>query len=70
MKQADRIMDYIERFGSISSWEAYSDLGVTQLGARIFELKQRGVEFTKERVSTKNRFGEATHFDRYMFKEA
>lgn len=29
--QKERVMDYIIQFGSISSWEAYKDLGITQL---------------------------------------
>jgi len=43
--QKERILDYIKQFGSISSWEAYSDLGITQLGARIDQLKKEGYEF-------------------------
>ncbi len=38
--QKERIIEYIREFGSISSWEAYSDLGITQLGARIDQLKK------------------------------
>lgn len=29
--QKQRVIDYIKEFGSISSYEAYKDLGVTQL---------------------------------------
>ena len=63
--QRDRVLQYIKDFGSITSWEAYSERGITQLGARIFELKDRGYNFEKERVNTKNRYGDQTHFDRY-----
>jgi len=63
--QRDMVLKYIQDFGSISSWEAYQELGITQLGTRIFELKARGYVFEKERVNTKNRYGKATHFDRY-----
>lgn len=38
--QKDRIINYIRQFGSITSWEAYQDLGVMQLGARIDQLKK------------------------------
>lgn len=31
MSQKERILNYIKEFGSISSWQAYSDLGITQL---------------------------------------
>ena len=41
ISQKDRIINYIREFGSISSWEAYADLGITQLGARIDQLKKR-----------------------------
>lgn len=63
--QRDKILNYIQQFGSITSWQAYSDLGVTQLGARIFELKELGYEFTKTRIATVNRLGEKTHYDEY-----
>jgi hypothetical protein len=67
--QCQKILDYIHRYGSITSWQAYADLGITQLAARIFNLKERGYEFETERVNTKNRMGEATHYDIYRLKE-
>ena len=63
--QKDRIINYIREFGSISSWEAYSDLGVTQLGARIDQLKKEGYEFKTEWETSKNRFGEPVSYKRY-----
>ena len=63
--QKDRIINYIRQFGSISSWEAYSDLGITQLGARIDQLKKEGYEFKTEWESNTNRFGEKTEYKRY-----
>ena len=68
LTQCDRIIDYLKRYGSITSWQAYADLGITQLGARIFNLKERGYEFETERVNTKNRMGEKTHYDVYRLK--
>lgn len=67
--QRDRVLDYIRQFGSISSWEAYKDLGVTQLATRISELKNKDYKFRKERVKTTTRFGVKTHFDRYFLVE-
>ena len=63
--QKDLILKYIKDFGSISSWEAYKDLGITQLGARIFELKEKGYVFKKERVKRLNRYGREIAFDKY-----
>lgn len=66
--QRDKVLGYIKQFGSITSWQAYSDLGVTQLGARIYELKEQGYIFSKTRVNTTNRLGEKTHYDEYRLE--
>ena len=63
--QRDRVLQYIKEFGSITSWQAYAELGCTQLATRISELKERGYEFTKKRISTQNRYGDKTHYDEY-----
>lgn len=67
--QRDRVLQYIRDFGYITSWDAYKDLGISQLGARIFELKERGYVFEKTRIETKNRYGEKTHYDEYRLSE-
>lgn len=63
--QKDRILQYIREFGSISSWEAYSELGITQLGARIDQLKKEGYQFKTEWESGANRYGEKVDYKRY-----
>ena len=67
--QRDMVLQYIHDFGFITSWQAYQDLGISQLATRIFELKERGYVFTKKRVSTKNRYGKPTHYDEYRLAE-
>lgn len=67
--QCQRILDYMKQYGSITSWEAYRDLSITQLGARLFELKKQGYLFEKERIATTNRMGEKTHYDKYRLVE-
>lgn len=69
ISQKDRIINYIRQFGSISSWEAYQDLGITQLGARIDQLKKEGYKFKTEWESNKNRFGEKTDYKRYFLED-
>ena len=64
--QRDRVLQYIHDFGHITSWDAYKDLGISQLGARIFELKRRGYIFQTERVKTVNRYNQPTHYDKYF----
>ena len=67
--QKDRIVNYIRQFGSITSWEAYQDLGVMQLGARIDQLKKEGYEFKTKWETKKNRFGEPVSFKRYYLED-
>ena len=69
ISQKDRIINYIREFGSISSFEAYADLGITQLGARIDQLKKEGYEFKTEWESNTNRFGEKTDYKRYYLAD-
>lgn len=67
--QKELIIKYLKDFGFISSWEAYAELGITQLGARIFELKEKGYVFKKERVKRLNRYGRKIAFDKYSLAE-
>ena len=69
ISQKQRIINYIREFGSITSYEAYSDLGITQLGARIDQLKKEGYEFKIEWESNTNRFGERTDYKRYYLAD-
>ena len=67
--QCERIIDYINRFGSISTLEAFNDLGVARLASRIHDLKGQGYEFKSEIKSRRNRFGETTHFKVYSLAD-
>ena len=69
MGQKQRVMDYIKVVGSISSMEAFQDLGITRLSDVIFRLKKDGYEFDTVTEKSRNRFGETTSFARYSLKE-
>lgn len=69
LTQRDKVLSYIRQFGFITSWQAYQDLGITQLATRIYELKELGYKFTTTRIKTKNRLGENTHYDEYRLVE-
>lgn len=65
MTQKERIVQYLDDFGSITTMEAFSDLGITRLASRIHELVRNGLPIKKEMVSSKNRYGEEVHYMRY-----
>ena len=66
--QKERVLNYIKEFGSISSMEAFQDLGVTRLSAVIFDLKELGYEFDTITEGRKNRWGDKVYFARYSLK--
>lgn len=65
MKQTERIVAYVKEFGSISSMEAFRDLGITRLAARVADLEKEGVRFNRTREAIANRYGEIVYYTRY-----
>lgn len=68
MTQKERILQYIEDFGSITPMEAFKDLGITKLATRVSELIFEGYKFEKKLEKGKNRYGDSTCWMRYSFK--
>lgn len=67
VSQKKIVLDYIEEFGSITPIDAFRDLGVTRLAAKVFELKKDGHDIDKVIETGKNRFGNLTRYARYSF---
>lgn len=65
MTQYEKIIQYINDFGSISPMEAFRDLGITKLATRISEMRKDGIEFDQKMEYSKNRYGERVHYMRY-----
>lgn len=65
MTQCERILKYMDDFGSISSYQAMVDLGVGRLASRIHDLRALGIEIESETKTAKNRYGEPTHYSVY-----
>lgn len=69
LTQCERIVDYMRQFGSISTLEAFNNLGVARLASRIHDLRQQGYNIESEVKTAKNRFGESTSFKIYRLVE-
>ena len=69
MTHCERILRYMRTFGSITSLEAFSDLGVARLSARIKDLRTSGYRIDGKTVAVKNRHGEMCHVTRYTLIE-
>lgn len=69
MNQEQKIINYVERFGSITTLDAFRDLAITRLSARIFNIKNMGYKVTSIREISKNRFGEDVNYSRYFIEK-
>ena len=67
--QSQRVLDYIDEFGSITQLEAWKELGVMRLASRISDLKKQGYPITSKVETVKNRFGENCYVKRYCLWE-
>ena len=65
MTQCERVLKYMGDFGSISTIQVFSDLGITRLASRIHDLKRMGYQIDSETHHSVNRYGESTHFSVY-----
>lgn len=67
--QAQRVLDYIAKHGSITQFEALKDLGVMRLASRVSELRKNGHKIESQMVKVENRYGETCRVKRYSFKK-
>lgn len=63
------ILEHLIKFGSITPQEALSEYGCMRLGARIWDLRDDGIEIETEMVKAKNRFGKDIRFAKYSLKK-
>lgn len=66
--QSQRVLEYIEQFGSITQLDALRDLGVMRLASRISDLRGQGYSIISKTESVMNRFGETCHIKRYSLE--
>lgn len=67
--QAERVLDYIREFGSITQLEALRDLGVMRLASRITDLRRMGYNIEGKTEAVANRWGETCRIKRYSIGE-
>lgn len=69
MTRKDAVLEYMREHGSITSMEAFQELGNTRLSASIFLLKKDGHAIVREDVTATDRRGEKVRFARYRLVE-
>lgn len=66
MTQCQRIVNHLNIYGSITAWEAMQEYGIMRLASRISELRKNGLPIGVEQETSKNRFGDTTHYAKYI----
>jgi hypothetical protein len=65
VSQKQRILKYMNDFGSITTYDAFKDIGCTKLTTRISELRQEGYLIIGTAETSTNRYGEKVTYNRY-----
>lgn len=63
--QADDVLAFLQKHGSITHRQAEDYLGCMRLASRIHELRKRGKKIKSELVKVKARNGRVSHIARY-----
>lgn len=66
--QNQRVLEYINNFGSITQLEALRDLGVMRLASRVSDLRSTGIDIKKEMITVRNRYDEECRVARYSIR--
>jgi hypothetical protein len=66
--QTERLAAWLRAHGSITPLEAWSELGIYRLAARINDLRKQNVPIDTETVTVRNRFGEPCTVARYVYE--
>ena len=61
MTQGERMLKYMDDFGSITNWEAMVDLGIGSPTKCVSNLGKSGENIVTDTVYHLNRYGEKTH---------
>ena len=69
MTQCEKIIKYMRDFGSITTMQAFNDLGITRLSGRIYDIKALGYKIRSETIYGRNRYGEKIHYFKYYLEE-
>lgn len=68
MSQTERVHEYMKQHGSITSMQAFADLGITRLAARISNLKDSGVGIRSKTVYKTRKDGTTCHYKEYSLE--
>lgn len=67
--QNERLLEYLKFHGRINPLEAWTSLGIYRLGARVHDLRNKGIKIDTNDVTVFNQFGEKCTVAEYELME-
>lgn len=64
-KQCQRILEYLREGNTLTSLEAWRELGVARLASRVYDLRKAGYPIQRKTVTVTNRYGEKVSIKEY-----
>ena len=65
----DRVLEHLEKYKTITSWEAIQNYGITRLSEYIRQLRLDGYMIASNWTVTLNRYGDKVRYVIYELKE-
>lgn len=63
-----RIIEYMKKHGGITSQDAFRELGITRLSARIKDLRDMGYDIRTLMIEGVNRYSESVRYGKYVLR--
>lgn len=68
MNKTKAVLQHLEEFGNITSWEAIKEYGATRLSAIIYNLRNRyDMNIINETIDFVDRYGNHSSFAKYIY---
>lgn len=68
--QCDRLLHHLRDIGPVNPMDAWTNLGIYRLGARVFDLKGRGFDVRKRDAVVLNRWNEKCRVAEYYLQQS
>lgn len=69
MGKKERLIEYLKEYGSITSFEAFTELFDTRLSDTIYRLEKDGYNFKRETIKKVGYLGKEISFYRYYLDQ-
>jgi len=70
LTQKEQVLNHLKTYGSLTSWDAIMEYGITRLSHHIYCLRNDGLIIPDERIQVETRLGRTTIISKYSLRDA